>query len=214
MNKFVRLLAVAGFILTTIVPIAAQQPTKPATPPEEKTDEKAAVLKLERETPFDGDVDFPEVEGWLLSPKIVYPQAALGYSVNYESEKLGARVTVYVYNGGRSSIPNSLTGAVAEELERARAEIMAVVEAGFYERATPRASETITLGGGDGNVKALYAYYEIAARGRTLDSEIYLFPYNNHFVKFRATLPKGGNVEEKAAAFSALLDAMDELFSK
>ena len=87
---------------------SAQKPESKPAPSASPT-----PIKLERETSFNGDVTFPEVDGWELGDKYRYPTAALGYSVNYESDT--SRVTVYVYTGGRKVIPNDLNGVVADE---------------------------------------------------------------------------------------------------
>lgn len=183
------------------------------TPPEEpvKPNPETEKEKLERVKPFDGDVEFPEVEGWQLSRKTRYPQRELGYSVNYES-RTGGRVTVYVYNGGLSSIPNDLSGPVETQMRQAKTEIQAITEAGYYDSATEVRSSTVTLGGQDGNVKALYSLYLIIVEGRELDSEIYLFAYENYFVKLRATRPKGMDGPKNDLVGTLLLE-MDRLFS-
>ncbi|HJS52606.1 MAG TPA: hypothetical protein VJ781_11950 [Pyrinomonadaceae bacterium] len=165
-------------------------------------------VKIERITKFDGNVDFPKVSGWNLTPKHVYPTPELGYSVNYESPE-GGRVTVYVYNGGQKNIPNTLTGVVADEMNRAKSDIQAAVNAGIYENAKVLRSETINFGGPNGRVKSLYASYDLSARGNQLHSEIYLFPYQNYFVKIRATRPKSLATSE---AVADLLTELDVLF--
>lgn len=159
---------------------------------------------------IDGNVEFPEVVGWELSQKHKYPTDALGYSVNYESASAG-RVTIYVYTGGRKSIPSSLTGVVADEMERAKSDIKAAVDAGSYESAKAIKSEAIVLGGSSGVLKSLYTSFEMGIRGNKYHSEIYLFPYQNYFVKIRATRPKAN---EKSSDLAALLVQIDALFSK
>jgi hypothetical protein len=165
-------------------------------------------VKIERTTKFDGNVNFPKVGGWTLTPKYVYPTPDLGYSVSYESPE-GGRVTVYVYDGGRTTIPNDLTGVVADEMNRAKSDIQAAVNAGMYETAKVLRSETINFGGPNGRVKTLYASYDLAARGNQLHSEIYLFPYQNYFVKIRATRPKAS---ASSRAVMELLTELDILF--
>lgn len=166
-------------------------------------------LKLERETKFDGNVSFPEVDGWQLSEKTQYPTPDMGYSVNYESP--AARITIYVYTGGRPAIPNSLLGVVAEEMKGTQAGINSIVEQGYYESAKELRNETVTLGGKNGKIKSLHVQYALKAAGRELDSHIYLFPYNNYFVKLRMTGPKTAAPDPGIAT---LLEAIDLLFSK
>lgn len=199
---FIALFAVAAFAQDASVkakptPVPSPQPS--ATP-----------VKLERDKPFDAQsVKFPEVDGWELSAKTTYPAKELGYSVNYESEDAG-RVTVYVYNGGQKNIPNSLEGVVEAEMKKAQNEIAAVVEMGYYESAKEVKKATVNIGGDKGKVKALHVQYDLKSRGNSLDSRIYIFPYNNHFVKFRVTSPKSETVDVDLAG---LFEALDLLFS-
>ncbi len=196
------LLTVAAFLLA--VSVDAQKPQSKPSPAASPT-----PLKLERETPFTGDVAFPEVEGWELSERQQYPTPEMGYSHNYESPS--GRVTVYVYHGGRKTIPNSLKGPVAEEVKMAQAGILAFVERGSYESAKEVKNETVTLGGTKGKVQSLHVLYALRAGGRDLDSRIYLFPYNNYFIKIRMTGPP---MKEPSADMITLFEALDLLFSK
>lgn len=182
----------------------AQKPESKASPSPSPT-----PMKLERETPFDGEVKFPEVEGWELSRRQQYPTPEMGYSHNYESDS--GRVTVYVYNSGRTSIPNTLTGLVADEVKMTQASIMMFVERGSYESAKELKNEAVTLGGPRGKVKATHVLYALRAGGRDLDSHIFLFPYNNYFIKIRMTGPQ---MKEPSADTVALFEALDLLFSK
>ena len=185
-------LSILVFSATTL----AQAPRKASPGP--------TPIKIERATKFDGNVSFPKIGGWTLTPRYVYPRPELGYSVSYESPE-GGRVTVYVYNGGLTKIPNDLGGVVADEMNRAKGDIQAAVNAGIYENAKSVRSETINFGGPNGRVKTLYASYDLAARGNQLHSEIYLFPYQNYFVKIRATRPKA------SAANPAVVELLTEL---
>ena len=176
--------------------------TKPsATPTPEK-------IKLERVTKFDGNVKFPDVDGWTRSDKYRYPTPELGYSVTYESPS--GRATVYVYNAGLETIPNELTGPVNEQMLKAREEIKAIVEQGAYDSSTEGKIETVTIGGPAGKIKSLHTEFTIKAKGNEFDSETYIFPYNNYFIKFRITRPKAVGRTE---ALQELMKALDALFS-
>jgi hypothetical protein len=190
----------AVLLVVSFVSVSVRAQSKPSPTP--------TPLKIERTTKFDGNVEFPKVSGWTLSPKRTYSTEALGYSVGYSSPA-GGSVTVYVYNGGRKTIPDNLTGVVAEEMARAKGDIQTLVNAGTYEYAKQVTSETISFGGPNGRVKALYASYDLGVRGNQLHSEIYLFPYQNYFVKIRATRPKA---LAKSEAFADLLAELDILF--
>jgi hypothetical protein len=200
LTPFFLLIAVSFLSLA----VAAQKPESKPSPPASPT-----PLKLERGSAFDGNVKFTEVEGWELSEKYQYPSAELGYSVNYEGPT--SRVTVYVYTGGRKSIPAELGGIVADEMKKAKTELQAAVDAGLYEAADAGKTESITIAKEKGLVKTLYTPLKIKARGNQLHSEIFIFPYNNYFIKIRATHRN----QEAATAedFVALRAALDLLFA-
>lgn len=181
---------------------AALAQTKPAPTP---TPEK---LKLERVGKFDGNVKFPDVEGWTRSEKYQYPAPELGYSVTYESP--AGRVTVYVYNAGFERIPNELTGPVNDQMLKAREEIKAIVKQGAYDSSTEGKIETVTFGGSAGKIKSLHTEFTIKAKGNDFDSETYIFPYNDYFIKFRITRPKAVGKTEQ---LQELMKALDALFS-
>ena len=159
------------------------------------------------------NIEFPEVDGWEMGEITTYPTAALGYSIPYQSET-GGTVTIYVYNGGRSEIADGVEDKVVKsEIEKAKSDIKAYGEAGYYDDVKKIKDETITLGGKDGKVKALYSLFNFKIRGQKVDSEIYLFGYNGNFIKIRATRPmskKGG----ENVAVNNLLKEIDALFSK
>ena len=175
-----------------------------------KTTASPTPSKIDRTTKFDGNVEFPTVSGWTMSPKHVYPTPDLGYSVAYGSPQ-GGSVTVYVYRGGQKAIPNNLSGVVAAEMNQAKSDVQTLVDRGSYEYAKLQRSETIDLGGANGRVKALYAGYDLGVQGIDAVSEIYLFPYQDHFIKIRATRRKD---LAKSDAFAKLLADLDLLFSK
>lgn len=181
---------------------------KPAAeaPKVEKTDQapkKTPPARIKGEP-----LDLPEVEGWLKSDLIKYPQRELGYSVNYDAEG-GNRVSVYVYNNGRSDIRNSLGGAVKEELEAAKAGIDAMVEMGAYSDVKVIKDETTKLAGKEGKIEVLKKSLTFKTRGNDVTSEIIIFPFEGNFVKIRATRPKtlGPKAEEAVGKLYAELEA-------
>jgi predicted secreted protein len=183
-----------------VVSISAQSkpsPT-PASPP----------LKLERTGKFDGNVIFPDVEGWTRGERSQYPTPELGYSVTYSSPK--GRVTVYVYNAGLKKIPNDLTGPVAEQMKNAREDVKAIVEQGAYQSATEGKVQTLAVGGPSGKVKSLHTEFTLKSNGNEFDSETYIFPYNDYFIKIRVTRPKAVGKTEK---LQELMKEIDQLFS-
>jgi hypothetical protein len=148
MKNFLNVSVLWILVLSAAASVYAQPKSSPSPAP------SRTPVKIERVTKFDGNVDFPKVSGWTLSPKHTYPTPELGYSVGYDSP-VGGSVTVYVYSGGRTTIPNVLTGIVAEEMTRAKSDIQALVNAGRYESAKMLRSETVNFGGTSGRVKAL-----------------------------------------------------------
>lgn len=156
---------------------------------------------------------FPDVDGWKKGEVDTYPTPELGYSIGYQSRE-GGTVTVYVYNGGHKSIPNGITGNIVKgEIEIAKGEISQVGRMGIYPDLKAIKDGTITLGGSSGKVKSLYSLFNFKLKGTVMTSEIYLFGYNNNFIKIRATRPKEaeGTVNK---ALANLLAAFDEMFSK
>lgn len=153
----------------------------------------------------------PEVDGWERDDKFVYSPASLGYSYNYGSSEAG-RVTLYVYNGGRKTIANELTGVVNDEFQKAKSDIKAAAEAGYYQNVKMEKDETVTLGGTAGKVKSLHVFMNFSSNGTKLDSEIYLFAYKNHFIKIRATRPSA-NKEDAKPLMAAILSAIDSTFA-
>lgn len=157
-------------------------------------------------------INFPNVEGWEKSEITNYPVAELGYSVNYESVE-GGRVTVYVYNAGKSKIAaGAKDKVIKDEIVKAKNEILEFEKRGVYQNVKEVKNETVMLGGETGKVESLHYLLSMSARGNNLTSEIYLFGYKNHFIKFRATrlFEKEGT---KNQAINDLLTALDKLFA-
>lgn len=165
-----------------------------------------------KKQPFDLKINFPEVEGWEKDDIQNYPTPALGYSINYESED-GGRVTVYVYNGGRAKIPNDVSHKVLkDEINKAKSEIYQVEKLGHYKNVKEVKNRTMVLGGEAGKVESLHILFSFEAGANKLTSEIYLFGFENHFIKIRATrLYEDENTKNEA--IETLLAEMDKLFS-
>lgn len=200
--------------------VSAQEKTDPGSA-KDKSSDKLTIKKIDDavkkpEEPArrvnGAKFDFPEVEGWERGDVQNFPSAALGYSVTYESED-GGRATVYVYDGGLKSIPDGVNDKVVkEEIERAKNEIIQIGRLGIYEGVKEIKNDTVTLGGSTGKVKALRSLFHFRVKGEALDSEIYLFGYNNNFIKIRSTRPAADGADNKALL--ALLVEIDKLFAK
>lgn len=165
----------------------------------------------------DGDknlsITFPEVDGWEKGDVTTYPIPELGYSVSYQSEE-GGKVTVYVYNGGNKKIADGIEDKIVKkQIEQAAGDIEAFGERGTYQNVKKIKDDTVTLGGANGKVKALYKLYTFEIRGDEVESEIYLFGHQNNFIKIRATRLKSVDGAENAD-MKKLLAEIDKLFSK
>lgn len=159
------------------------------------------------------EIQFPEIEGWEKGEVTVYPVPELGYSIGYRSEE-GEAVTIYVYNGGYKKIPDGITDKVIKsQIDQAKSDIKKAEEMGVYEDVKELKNDTVTLGGVTGKVKALHSVFSFSLKGREVNSEIYLFGYNNNFIKIRASRPKQ-TVDEDITAMATLLSEIDKIFAK
>lgn len=175
------------------------------------TQKTSTKNKLTKAT-SDIKLTFPNVEGWDKSAITTYPYAELGYSINYESEE-GGRLTVYVYNGGKTKIPTgSKDKIIKDEIDRAKFEIYQVEIMGKYKDVKELKSETVNLGGLTGKVESLHSLFSFTAGKDKLTSDIFLFGYQNHFIKIRATRMFEKEGTENQMLIS-LLKALDKLFS-
>ncbi len=155
---------------------------------------------------------FPEIEGWTKGEMTRYPTVELGYSLPYRSEQ-GVIVTLYAYPGNNRTIPNNLDGVVKKEFEKTKSDIFAVGKQGVYKDVKEIKSETLVLGGSGGKISALHALFTFSIQGRDVNSEIYLFPYHDRFIKIRATRPVSLG-KEADAEFATLLSELDSFLSK
>lgn len=209
----------AAFCLFMTAASASAQIGAPAK--ENKTEEKNKTEKSAQPSPTPEvkkaqtkktEIVLPEIENWEKSEISKYPTPELGYSVNYESDEAG-RVTVYVYNNGLKKISNDLEDkTVKAEMKNAKDGIYQFEEAGYYQDVTELKNETVTLGGAAGKVKSLHATFTFKAGGKNLTSEVYLFVYQNNFIKLRATRPLTLKDDSKGA-MTTLLSELDKVFS-
>ncbi len=156
-------------------------------------------------------VEFPQVANWEKGDLVTYPQPELGSSVSYESDG-GAVVTAYIFNGGLRSIPNMLNGPVKLEMDRARAEIASMAELGYYSDLKELAGGKKTLAEKDGRIAVLHSAYSLTVRQRPMISEIYVFPFRNHFVKVRVSTPQASPADAKIQ-LETLLKELENLFA-
>lgn len=213
MNTILRFLSAAAtitLILAVFVVLTpGQDGGRPVTPDRTDVRPKPRVEPTPLPTPGKKTaLLFPEVEGWNKSEKTKYPTAALGYSYTYESTK-GGRVTIYIYNGGNSKISDDIKDeTVVEHFEALKDEIIAVGKMGLYQNVKVVKSSTATIGD---TIDSHYALVNFTAQGRKIHSEIYLFTFENNFIKIRATRdPENADSEE----FKSLLAELGTIFEK
>jgi hypothetical protein len=207
--KFTILTIFSSLFLMPMFVSAQNGSTDSAKP---KTSKKSEDLPANSSKSKNSKIEFPDIEGWEKSEIRKYPTAELGYSIAYQSSA-GGMVTIYVYNGGQKNISSDISDkTLKNEIERAKNDIIQIGKAGVYEDVKEVKSGTITLGGTSGKVKALHSLFNFSVKGQDVDSEIYLFGYQNNFIKIRATRPKSdGKTENKE--FANLLAEIDTMFS-
>lgn len=193
-KKSVLSLALVLSLFSAFVVAQNDKDKKPVSEPQKVEKPTVPVLKAAPPRKKGEPLDLPEVEGWEKAETVKYPQKELGYIVNYDGFG-GSRVSVYVYNGGRSDIKNTLTGAVKEEIEKAKSEIDMIAEMGMYTDVKVVTDEKTKLGGKTGKIDVLRKVLSYKARGNPLHSEIIIFPFEGDFVKFRATRLKSSGLE-------------------
>ena len=174
----------------------------------------SSIVSAQTNSAKGNEIVFPEVEGWEMGEITTYPTEELGYSIPYQSEEGGGTVTIYVYNGGLKKIADGIDDKnVKSEIKKAGSDIELYGQKGYYDNVKKIKDDTVSLGGKDGKVKALYSLYSFKIRGNEVDSEIYLFGFQNNFIKIRATRPKGKDSAENVEV-NNLLAEIGKLFSK
>ena len=178
-----------------------------------KPDEKNSQSQNRNGGAENEEISFPDIENWQRGEIRTYDDPSLGYSVPYTSRD-GSSVSVFVYNGGYGKIADGINDKpVKDEMASIRTRLLKLGEAGLYQGVKEVVSDTVTLGGANGNIKALHSLFYFKLQGVEVDSDIYIFGYKNNFIKIHSTRPsaKGGAVSKN---FANLLAVMDKLFSK
>jgi hypothetical protein len=159
-------------------------------------------------------LSFPTVNGWRLAPPRTYPSPG-GYSVAYNTTTEDkCTVTVYVYNRGLACIPNDITSEpIRREIDGAKDAILQAKRLGVYEEVREEASKESTLGGGKDSPKALYARFRLRIMKQDLLSELYVLPYQNHFIKVRVTR-SAQDAKKTQASLDRLYTALGRLLEK
>jgi hypothetical protein len=145
------------------------------------------------------DVVFPERLGsFALKGRTQFPNAGEGAIIAYQAGDV--RGAVYVYNAGKTSIPNGVGSPVIHE--HFQQTVMALQRAGKEgpnkARITPVKSSTISAFPGCGP-QFMWRSDAIEMAGGEMVSRTYLTGFNNHFVKLRVTHPR--NADKDAEQF-------------
>jgi hypothetical protein len=133
---------------------------------------------------------FPKVQGWENTDLRPLPaESGGGYSVGYNFANPRIAVTIYVFNRGNPKIDDNLTSpAIQEEFASAKDAILEAARRGLYKDAKEEESGESTLGPEKSAPKTLYARFHLTTKdGNQATSEIYVLPYQNHFIKLRVT---------------------------
>ena len=158
------------------------------------------------------EVKFPEIEGWTKGNVSGGVTEQMGLIAPYNA-KSSAIATIYVYDRGIQKIPDDLSGVVETEFKETKDSLYRLVQMGLYKSVKEVKSETSTLGGAKGKVKALHAIFIMKMKGTDTISEIYLFSYKNYFVNITLTQPKAVAGEELKKELENFVAAMDTLFA-
>lgn len=169
----------------------------------DKTDKSPAASNSQNTSVF----KFPDVEGWKKSEVPSNPDLGLGEIAHYDSKE-GGRISLYFYEDGLKDFSDDLRDDVLkEELEAAKGAILQLGNMGIYQNIKELKSDTVTIGGSSGKVKAFRSLLTYNSGGTELISEIYLFAYKNNFVKIRASRPKANEKNKAVETFMLKLDA-------
>jgi hypothetical protein len=115
----------------------------------------------------------------------------LGVGINYAGP--GIKVSVFVYSLCLNEIPNEEDSSILRaEFEKVNGDIRSAQEKGWYKNVRKLSEPQTMQGLAVSKSRALHARYSYTEveRGKDCLSEIYLFPYRNHFVKIRITYVK------------------------
>ena len=138
---------------------------------------------------------FVDVDGFKREDVHRYDKAALGYSVEYNSEA-GVRITIYVYDFGLKEIPTGpFSPIIRQQSLRARGDIYRAKEKGSYQDVKDMWSGIVMLG--DNERAPLIRKLSFTLRRDDQDhrSELYLTGFKKHFLKIRVTFPSEKEAE-------------------
>lgn len=140
------------------------------------------------------EIAFPEIPGLERTPKRLFEDAHLGYSVAYNSAS-GLAATIYVYDAGLGPIPDGLSPLVREQVKQAKEDIHEAKRQGLWRSVEERKEEEVALGKGPNAHKVVHVALALdSVRGNVL-SDIYLTAYRGSFIKIRCSYPADNRTE-------------------
>lgn len=182
---------------------------------EEMSDEELVQLReevirlaeLAREnTPAEPAFKLPDVKNWQRGEIRGLPADDSGFTVAYDSRS-GGTVTLYQYTRGETDIPDELGfSGVLREFNHAKGSIADAAKMGIWDSAKELSSKTVNLG--DSTRQALWARFELTKDGHATKSEVFVWAYNNNYIKLRCTYH--GNNENQPRMLVKLLTALGE----
>jgi hypothetical protein len=119
----------------------------------------------------------------------------LGVGIGYNAP--GITATIYLYNLGMESVPDSLDSPVLTALfEQAVEDVLQAGRMGMYDSLRKTSETVIGFPAPQSGPRALCASFDVVQQGVERLSKLYLLAYRNHFLKIRFTYDR--NVLERA----------------
>lgn len=132
---------------------------------------------------------FPDrLGGFVLEGGQQAPRLELGHILQYAGRNFIG--SVYVYNGGRPSVPDGVRNPVVQaEFEQAQSDIFAVARMRGWP-APVKSADAVTR---DTSVEFLTATYRLDSPSAQQDSVVAITGARGQFIKVRMTVPAGGD---------------------
>lgn len=151
---------------------------------------------------------FPQsIAGFSFADKSQYDDPALGYGLNYWSEK-GILITVIVFDLGKKDIPDGIDGALVRKMmEQAQEDVDEVVNQGLY-----RSVRVLDDVGPFSPLFLSASYSVVRADGARLRSYVFIRGKNRKLVKVKATGPESRSIDADVAKF--ILELSTKIISR
>lgn len=160
---------------------------------------KAAPISTEArpESSENLDLQWPDVPGFEREEVHRFDDPRLGYAIEYSSP-CGLAATVYVYNGGRASIPTGRSSILTAEFLKAKEDIKTAQRRGTWKSVEPGTDQETRLGSGPNAPEALWVSFRLGHDAGDAKSDSYMTGYRDQFVKIRCTYLAKDQVECEA----------------